>query len=126
MATAAKALDPQQIERRRSERFASRVTLQVCGICPLHGAFREETLTLSMNSHGALFALSADVALGQKLLLMNVQTWNEVEARVSRLAGLGDKWTAVAVEFVQPTPHFWSVGAAPRRVLPQEQKADRS
>ena len=56
-------------------------------------------MILSLNSHGALLALSADVALGQKVVLMNPQTWNETEARVSRLAALHSQWTEVAVEF---------------------------
>jgi len=105
MASAAKAL----VERRRSERFPMRVTLLVCGRSE-KGSFKEETVTLSINSHGALMALSANVALGQRLLLMNPQTWDEVEARVSRLAALHDQRTEVAVEFAQPAPQFWAIG----------------
>ena len=105
MASAAKAL----VERRRSERFPMRVTLLVCGRSE-KGSFKEETVTLSINSHGALMALSANVAIGQRLLLMNPQTWDEVEARVSRLAALHDQRTEVAVEFAQPAPQFWAIG----------------
>ena len=118
MASAAKALASQHIERRRSERFPSRVTLMVCGQSIRHGPFKEEAVTRSINSHGALLALSSAVALGQKLLLMNPTTWNEVEARVSRLAALDGKGAEVAVEFAQPTPDFWPTGAAPKPVLP--------
>ena len=92
MASAARA-PLEHIERRRSERFAFRVALMVCGQS-IERAVREETVALSINSHGALPALSADVALGQKVVLMNPQTGNETEARVSRLAALHDQWTA--------------------------------
>jgi hypothetical protein len=115
MASAAKALVKDYIERRRSERFPMRVTLWVCGRSPEKGTFKEETVTLSINSHGALMALSANVAIGQRLLLMNPQTWDEVEVRVSRLAALHDQRTQVAVEFAQPAPQFWATGASPIR-----------
>jgi hypothetical protein len=116
MASAAKALDKQQIERRRSERFPSRVTLMVCGQLTGNVPFKEETVTLSINSHGALLALSTNVALGQKLLVMNPQTWDEVEARVSRLAALHDQSNEIAVEFAKPAVGFWPIGAPPKRV----------
>jgi hypothetical protein len=106
MASAAKALARPLIERRRSERFPSRVTLMVCGRSTGRGSFKEETVTRSINSHGALLALSANVALGQRLLLMNLQIWDEVEARVSRLVALDGQQTQVAVEFAHPAPQF--------------------
>jgi hypothetical protein len=62
--------------------------------------------------------LSADVALGQKVVLMNPQTWNETEARVSRLPALHDQWTAVAVEFTQPDTQFWPIGYPPKKSSP--------
>ena len=118
MASAAKALAVEHIERRRSERFPLCVTVMVCGQSTERGPFRKETVILSLNSHGALLALSSDVALGQKVVLMNPQTWNETEARVSRLAALHSQWTEVAVEFTQPATQFWPIGALPRRVSP--------
>ena len=90
----------------------------VCGQSTERGPFREETVILSLNSHGALLALSADVALGQKVVLMNPQTWNETEARVSRLAALHGQWTAVAVEFTQPATQFWPIGYPPKKSPP--------
>jgi hypothetical protein len=110
MASATKALVRDHIERRRSERLPLRVTLLVCGRSAGKGSFKEETVTLSINSHGALLALAANVAIGQRLLLMNPQTWDEVEVRVSRLAALYDERTQVAVEFAHPAPQFWAIG----------------
>jgi PilZ domain-containing protein len=116
MASAAKALARQHIERRRSERVPLRMTLMVCGQSTGKGPFKEETVTMSINSHGALLTLSANVALGQRLLLINRQTWNEVEARVSRLAALDGQGTQVGVEFTQLAPDFWPIGALPKRI----------
>jgi uncharacterized protein YceH (UPF0502 family) len=116
MASAAKALVRHHIERRRSERLPVRVTLLVCGRSAGKGSFKEETVTLSINSHGALMALAANVAIGQRLLLMNPQTWDEVEARVSRLDALYDERTQIAVEFAHPAPQFWAI--RPQRYEP--------
>ena len=118
MATAAKALARPHSERRRSERVRLRVTVMVCGTSAVSGPFKEETVTFSINSHGALLTLTANVALGQKVLVINPQNWDEVEARVSRLAGLEGKWSAVAIEFVQPAPQFLLIGAPPKRIMP--------
>jgi hypothetical protein len=70
-------------------------------------------LTLSINSHGALIALTGQVRLGQKLLLMNSKTWKRIEGRVIRLAGLQGEWTHVAVEFAYPAPEFGYPAKAP-------------
>lgn len=115
MASAARAPVIEHIERRRSERIPHRVTLMVCGQSTGNDPFKEETVTLSINSHGALLALAANVALGQRLLLINRQTWDEAEARVSRLAALDGQRTQVAVEFTQPAPDFWPIGAPPKK-----------
>ena len=123
MASAAKALVRDHIERRRSERLPLRVTLWVCGRSPAKGSFKEETVTLSINSHGALMALSANVAIGQRLLLTNPQTWDEVEARVSRLAALYDERTQVAVEFAHPAPQFWASGRQRHELSPTRNTA---
>jgi hypothetical protein len=79
-------------ERRRSERLPFRETLFVCGRSEGR-AFKEETLTISVSAIGALVALSAKVSVGQRVLLMNPQTWDEREGYVSRLgdAGLEDR-----------------------------------
>ena len=109
----------EHLERRRSERFAFRVTLWVCGYSTGKGSFKEETVTLSINSHGALVSLSTNVALGQRLLLMNPQTWDEIEARVTRLTALDGQRTHIAVEFARHAPGFWAIPAPPQRVLPR-------
>ncbi len=123
MASAAKATVSEHIERRRSERLPLRVTLWVCGRSPGKGSFKEETVTLSINSHGALMALSANVTIGQRLLLMNPQTWDEVEARVSRLAALYDERTQVAVEFAHSAPQFWASGRKRHELSPTRNTA---
>ena|SRR5690242_20275408 len=95
-------------ERRRTERLPFKETLFVCGRCEGR-SFKEETLTLSVSAIGALVALSAKVSLGQKVLLMNPQTWDEREGYVSRLGEVHNERRQVAIEFAKPAPEFWPI-----------------
>lgn len=104
------------MERRRSERLPFRETLFVCGRSQGR-RFKEETLTLSVSAHGALVELYAMLSLGQKLLLMNPQTWDEREAHVTRLGKGRNGRAEVAVEFAKPAPDFWPLNI-PARSLP--------
>jgi hypothetical protein len=97
-------------ERRRSERLPFRETLFVCGRSQGR-AFKEETLTISVSAIGALVALSAKVSLGQRVLLMNPQTWDEREGSVSGLGEVHNERRRVAIEFTKPAPEFWRVSA---------------
>jgi hypothetical protein len=111
----ARALD--HAERRRSPRLPVDVTLIVCGESADEQHFQEQVSTLSINAHGALVALSAHVTLGQRLLLMNPQTWNERAGRVARLGPLHAGRTQVGIEFTAPSPEFWPLGAPPKKAF---------
>jgi hypothetical protein len=87
--------------RRRTERLPFRETVFVCGRSQGR-AFKEETLTLSISSHGALVALSTKVSVGQKVLLMNPQIWDEWQGYVSRQGEVHNDRAQVAIEFATP------------------------
>jgi hypothetical protein len=97
-------------DRRRSERLPFKETLFVCGRCEGR-PFKEETLTVSVSAIGTLVALSAKVSLGQKVLLMNPQTWDEREGYVSRLGEVHNERRQVAIEFAKAAPEFWPIRA---------------
>ena len=100
-------------ERRRSQRLLLDVGLVVRGESVAKEAFKEETFTISVSAHGALFALSAKVALGQTLFLVNPEPQSEVEGRVTRFGPPRGGLAQVGVEFAQPTPKFWPVESEP-------------
>jgi hypothetical protein len=80
MASQAAARAREHVERRRSPRLRSNVTFLVFGESTEKQLFQEEVLTLSISAHGALIALTTQVGLGQKLLLVNPNTWNREKA----------------------------------------------
>jgi hypothetical protein len=116
MASQATARAIEHVERRRSARLSSNLTLVVSGESTEKQLFQEEALTLSVSAHGALIALTTQVGLGQKLLLINPKTWNKREGRVSRLVELDGQSTQVAIEFAHPAPEFWPISAPPRKL----------
>jgi hypothetical protein len=113
MASQATGRAREHVERRRSPRLSRNMTLVVSGESTEKQLFQEAASTLSINAHGALIALTTQVGLGQKLLLINPKTWNKREGRVIRLGALDGERTQVAIEFAQPAPEFWPIGAAP-------------
>ena len=71
----------------------------------------ETTHTVIVNEHGALILLTASVEVDQIIRLENPNLGEEF---VCRVTGLGPRFlgkTQVAVEFIMPTPGFWSCGS---------------
>lgn len=94
------------VERRRSTRLSIRLALVVCGD---GGLLEEETCTFSLNVHGILVALAAEVTIGQRLMIQNPENWAEREGRVIRLGRCYAGRTEVGIEFSEPAPDFWLI-----------------
>ena len=106
-------VSPSVSVKRRSQRLIRGLPVVVCGESPVSQPFREESLTITFNAHGALLILYEKVELGQKLLLMNPTTWDDQEARVVYSARSQHGLTNVGVEFMRPAPGFWPVSNPP-------------
>lgn len=98
-------------ERRRSQRLLQVIPLVIRGELAGKKVFWEDTFTSNVSAHGALMILAAKVEIGQKLVLMNPQTWQEEKVRVARLGTFDGTRTQIGVEFTRPAPDFWPVGA---------------
>ncbi len=75
--------------------------------------FREETLTLVVNAHGALISLNARVKPGQKITIANSVTQQSQECRIAYLGNSQGGKTQMGVEFVSPSPAFWHIDFPP-------------
>lgn len=102
-------------ERRRSRRSFQMVPLVIRGELESKKVFWEDTFTSNISAHGALMILSAKVRIGQRLVLMNPQTWQEEDACVARLGTSDGARTQVGVEFDRAVPEFWPVNARPAK-----------
>ncbi len=94
---------------RRSTRLALRVPVLVYEARTDKRFFVEESFSLTVNKHGALIALRANVNRGQKLVLANKNTRSCKECRIIYLGPKQFGKKLVGVEFTQPAPDFWSI-----------------
>jgi PilZ domain len=101
--------------RRRSQRviLSLRVIVRTDD-GPKATSFEEETHTLIVNAHGALIALKAKVAKGQKLRLTNRATKAEQACQVASLGPTSEGKAQVGVEFLKPCPDFWQISFPPQ------------
>lgn len=93
-------------ERRRAQRVLLRINVQV----QLEGkanVIDGQTHTVSEN--GAMLILPDILAENTKISIENTRTQKKVEARVVRQGQLTNEGALVPVEFLSPSPSFWSV-----------------
>ena len=102
-----------QPEHRRSERVLVDVAVAIRGESEDHKPFQEETFTVTVSAHGALVMLGTNVALGQKVTLLNPTTYDEREGRVSFMGRQHAGLAQVAIEFLKPAPEFWPISSPP-------------
>jgi PilZ domain len=95
-------------ERRRSMRLVYDVGLNIRGSAPGRAPFNESTFTISVSAHGALVLLAATVDVGQTVFLRKPLVGNEIEGKVTRIGGLHGGVRLIAVDFLEPSDHFWS------------------
>jgi hypothetical protein len=107
---------PAYSERRRSTRLPIRLALIVCGD---GGRLQEQTRTFSLNAHGVLVALAATVTIGQRLIIQNPENWAEREGRVTHVGRSYAGRTEVGIEFSEPAPDFWLIGAGSKNGHPR-------
>jgi hypothetical protein len=102
-----------QTGQRRSARVLMDVPIVIRGEIADRQSFREETFTVTVSAHGALVMLATNVALGQKIVVINKFNRAEREGRVAYRGPLHAGLSQVAVEFTQPSPEFWPIDPAP-------------
>jgi len=102
--------DPKQ---RRSQRLLLKIPVLVRGLKAGKEAFQEESYTMVVNAHGALFLLATEVRTGQELVLKNRTTQDEQVCKVVYLGPVDNGKVQVGVEFTRPAPTFWHVSFPP-------------
>ncbi len=104
---------PTGAARRRSQRVFIQTKVTVYGQAHGKGDFQEETNTLAVNAHGGLVLLVSAVSHGQRLVLTNLITNEDIECRVVFLGPRQGDGMQVGVEFLKPSPNFWRISFPP-------------
>jgi c-di-GMP-binding flagellar brake protein YcgR len=113
-----------RIERRRTARVALSVDLIVHGETENSGTFKAEARTLSVSGHGGMMVLGPEVMIGQRLLLINMNSGQKAECTVVSVKNAPDGKRNVAFEFTSTEINFWKMcfpapGAKPIRQTAQ-------
>jgi PilZ domain-containing protein len=104
---------PSGAARRRSQRVFIQTKVVVFGKGAAGQSFQEETATQAVNAHGALVLMKQTVAHGQRLVLTNVTTKQDIECRVVFLGPKQGDQTQIGVEFLKPSPNYWHISFPP-------------
>jgi hypothetical protein len=111
------------VSRRRSQRIFMTVRVRARGKQVDGKPFDEQTETVAVNAHGALVLLDAPVAVGQSLNLWHRSTQEEADSGVVYVGTRQAGKTQVGVQFLKPSPHFWSVAFPPDDWTPRHPDA---
>jgi hypothetical protein len=109
--------------RRRSQRVMVSLPVRVAATTSYGDELSEETRTISVSKHGALLQLQMDVAKGQKILLRNPATNDELECSVDYLGSMREGRREVGVSFVIPNRTLWQIAFPPSDWSPQHPQA---
>ena len=98
-------------EKRRAHRVAASMPVLVYGHSA-HAPFAEPATTANVSRTGGLVGLATHVIRFQKLVVTNLQTYEDAICRVARFIRNDDGHNFVALEFLHPAPHFWAIDFA--------------
>ncbi len=83
----------------------------------------EETRTLIVSAHGAMFVLGLPVESGETLTLRHHKTEEELACRVVNIGPAQTGKHEIAVEFERPSPRFWRIAFPPADWSPRSPDA---
>ena len=99
--------------RRRSQRLFIQIQVRVEGRLATKSEFSEEAHTVVVNAHGGLVEMGIPLDPGQRVLLRNIKTNEQISSEVKLVTpGESGKFN-VALEFVDPNPSFWHISFPP-------------
>ena len=108
---------------RRSQRVCLSVPIVVSKSQTGKLASSEDTRTLIVSAHGALFVLQMQVQPGDLLILKHKKTQEELVCRVINSSPEQSGRFEVGVEFEQPAPRFWRIAFPPSDWTPRSPDA---
>jgi len=95
--------------RRRSERVALRVPLQLSAKTPEGKRINIDAQSLVVNAHGGLLDVGMELLRGQPIILNNPRTDKAATGKILRVEKTEEGRFFVAFEFEFPAPSFWPI-----------------
>jgi len=97
------------VERRRTVRVTLCVELIVQGSTENNGRFKVKARTLSVSRHGGMIVMDLEVAMGQKLVLINMNSGQKAECQVVATKTARDGKRHIGFEFMSAELNFWKM-----------------
>jgi hypothetical protein len=110
-----------QAERRRTQRVQIAMPVLVRGING-QKSFEEQAYTVSINAHGCMLRLEAQLTRSQEIHIVNPKTAEELPCKVTFLGQRDSGKMEVGIEFIEPSPLFWRIAFPPEDWDPSERK----
>ena len=107
---AMRTLHFRSVERRRTVRVTLCVELIIQGSTENNGTFKVKGRTLSVSRHGGMMVMDPEVAMGQKLVLINVKSGQKAECQVvdtTKTARDGKRH--IGFEFMSAELNLWKM-----------------
>jgi hypothetical protein len=98
---------------RRSQRVQIAIPVFVYGNDPSVDPLQETTHTKVVNAKGGSIFLTSKVVVGQKLLLVNMKSQEEINCTVATLHDEAKEMVEVGIVFDRPAPRFWGLAFPP-------------
>jgi hypothetical protein len=101
-----------RLDKRRGPRVPVAMPVFVYGVTQGQ-PFSEHAETTNVSPQGGLVEISAEIEGRQPILVTNLKTNEELACRIARLAKTASGKTLIGLEFLRPSPNFWSVDFSP-------------
>jgi hypothetical protein len=109
-------------DSRRTHRAQVAIPILVYANEDSGGPLKEMAETRVVDATGGLILLTSNVVIGQKLLLVNIKTEEEIICTVATLLDEKDGKVAVGIVFDRPSPRFWGLAFPPENWDPADRK----
>jgi hypothetical protein len=100
-------------KQRRSQRIMLRLPLLVRVEMPGGECLKTDVSTVIVNAHGGLLESHLRMSVGQRIELVNPQSGKKVGCRIVSIKETSPNAFALAFEFDQRSPWFWSLSVPP-------------
>ena len=109
-------------DNRRTQRVLIAIPVLVYGNEASATPLKEMTQTMVVNATGGLILLASNVVIGQKLILVNIKSLEEIRCTVATLRDDTNGKAQVGIVFDQPSPRFWGLAFPPEDWDPADRK----
>jgi hypothetical protein len=127
MARRATNSDGSKVERRRWQRFAVNVPVEVSWRGPDDQVVKQEALARYVNSNGGLLEMMEQPEFGSRVTIANLISAETAEARVLATPNTREGVAhGIAVELIVPSESFWGVDLHLKKTSIELQKLEKS